>query len=113
MGSPLYCGPDNKLAGIYIGRYNNVSFDSYLDSGAAAVNNSQTSNHTSQADIYTHVFLRLADYSEWLEDVLLDEEYVQLRRAWLSLAPPMGRIDWALMCLLSLMPRLLAWFSAM
>uniref|UniRef100_A0A8D8Z651 Peptidase S1 domain-containing protein n=2 Tax=Cacopsylla melanoneura TaxID=428564 RepID=A0A8D8Z651_9HEMI len=67
IGSPLYCG--QNMVGLYIGRYNNHSFDS-----------SSTVKHN-PSGMYTHVFLKLDHYNDWITDVLLDETVVQMRLA--------------------------------
>jgi hypothetical protein len=100
MGAPLYCG--SRLIGMYIGRYSNLTFDSYLEPG------------TSSPGIYHHVFLKLEHYGDWITDVLLDESVVQMRLARLqpSQAPStLHHIDLVYMCVLLCMPRILKHFQ--
>lgn len=87
---------------MYIGRYSNLTFDSYLEPG------------TSSPGIYHHVFLKLEHYGDWITDVLLDESVVQMRLARLqpSQAPStLHHIDLVYMCVLLCMPRILKHFQ--
>ncbi|KAL1459473.1 hypothetical protein WDU94_011452 [Cyamophila willieti] len=89
IGSPLYCG--RNLVGLYIGRYNNQSFES------------SKLKHNPNA-MYIHVFLKLDHYNEWITDVLLDETVVQMRMARLppSQATPIRVLDmmFVIMCVI-------------